>query len=259
MQEIEKINQFAEKHDIRFISCKFVDQGGKLLQIDVNRTNIRIDSKGYILVKDYQLEPIPNKYFIDPFRSIPTIFCLCNLVSSDYRNVLKNITGLIAPQKHHQYIVATKFFINNKEGHYQIDEIRLKLDDYKYQIDPVDQIANLRSEVADILHQININPVFHHHDFEPLSACIGIKCLNLLDVADNIPIICYIISNVAESYGKAVDFTLMTHNQNNANTITFQIISKDYNQVFDINLKVNLYQYLAKFINDNSIISILYS
>lgn len=201
MEVINKILTLANQYSARFLSLAFVDIEGRLQQRNVIITNLNI-IKDIAVIENKKLKLIEDKYFFDPFRSHPTIFCLCQDLGDefDYR---ANV----------EYCVTNSKVINNIPCEGKIDFLvncqnKNPLPSYEYiESEPLDKLVNLRSEILEILENIGITTTYHYNGLEPSRCFIGIKANNFLDIADNIILTKYIIKNVAQSYGKYVTFT----------------------------------------------------
>ncbi|MCC8417132.1 MAG: lengsin [Rickettsia endosymbiont of Bryobia graminum] len=211
MSSIDNLLKIVESKAAKFISFKYFDKNGKFQQIDVAVTSLVI-LNDFILVNNIKLRPIDNRYFIDPFRSYSTLFCLCDNLNN-LHNPRIFLKDLIANNDWHTISLelSINFLILNREE---------KLENYKdqeincqNQVEPIDQLANLRAEIIGILEAISIPTVSHFHASKNSSCSIVIKAENFLDLADYLVISSFIIKNVAESYGKSVWYINELNNQ----------------------------------------------
>jgi glutamine synthetase len=200
MEIIDKILDLAKQYSARFLSLGFVDITGKLQQRNVIITSLNI-TKDIALIEDKKLKLIEDKFFFDPFRSHPTIFCFCQDLSSefDYRSNAKySIDSALINHIPCEGKLNFLLHCQNKN----------LLPAYEYvESEPLDKLVNLRSEIMDILDNIGIKTTYHYNGSDLCQCLIGMKANNLLDMADNIILAKYIIKNVAQSYGKYVTFT----------------------------------------------------
>jgi len=209
MEILNKILTLANKHSARFVSLNFVDFFGRLRHIDSIATNLNSENS-LVMAGDKKFKFIEDKYFFDPFRSHPTIFCFCEefLNMSSPRTSAKyfieklGVLDMISCECEINFLVYPK---NNPI---------LSNEDKSLSYDELDKEVNLRTEIIDILENIGIKTTYHC-DGSKISECIiGIKAENYLEIADNILITKYVIMNVAESYGQNVIFTSEFDNNN---------------------------------------------
>jgi glutamine synthetase len=73
-------------------------------------------------------------------------------------------------------------------------------------VPPVDQLADLRAEMATVLTGIGLTVRQHQHDTAPSQNQIGLAPASLLASADRLQIFKYVVHNVAHSYGKSATF-----------------------------------------------------
>lgn len=215
---INEINALAEKTSAKFISFKFIDFWGRLSQIDSLVSNLSFKDNN-ILIHDFILEPIENKIFLDPCRSFPTIFCLCeNLSSTGIRKPFVNMLKTDNSQES-SFECAIEFTAQNKAS-IPIEISSVNHNQSNYEVDPVDKLANLRSEIVFALETADITAT-HHYATGPFQGVINYKAKDFLELADNYIITKFIIENVAESYGKSIDFTRHINNEALECIITF--------------------------------------
>ncbi|MFK8040435.1 MAG: hypothetical protein AB8B67_03785 [Rickettsiaceae bacterium] len=207
MMICEEILEFAKINQIKFISMKFIDVSGNLLQIDSLILNLKQDKECFV-INDFYL--LPNRYFIDPFRAIQTISCVCeNLTMHNSRALINEI---INDNIECEYAICDIYchIIDKKvEASKKIEK---NSDNCIYQVDPFDGLSNLRTEITEILDNLDIMILHHHHGLENSSINITIKS-NISNIADEILILRYVISNVSQSYGKIASYDM----QNNDN------------------------------------------
>jgi hypothetical protein len=247
MEVINKILTLANQCSARFLSLRFIDITGRLQQLDVIVTNLKI-TKDFVIVGNKKLKFIEDKYFFDPFRSHPTIFCLCEDLSNEFEcradveDLIANSDIIPFPKTNHHHValasgplaklchrsysssalatcssgsnlVLENGIINNISCECKIDFLVERQDkkhlllDEDISLEPLDQLINLRSEIIDTIENIGIKTTYHCDGSKPSQCIIGVESDNILDMADNIIIIKYIIKNVAHSYGKHVIFT----------------------------------------------------
>ena len=202
----EEINALAQESKAKFISFKFIDSSGQLQQIDSFIANLNFENDA-VLLCDLKLKPIANKFFLDPFRSFPTIFCLCENLAYDLRSFFKENLEI----KHKQGLAlecSIEFTALDKNNNSKDDNYGSS----DFLVDPHDKLANLRSEIILALENALICST-HHYATGFNRGVIGFKAKDFLELSDNFIVVKYIISNMAESYGKSVDFTLSSNNK----------------------------------------------
>ncbi len=182
-----------------FVSFKFINGSGQLLSIDsLVQSNLRADFT--IGNKTHRLKPFLS--FEDPFRSHPTTSFLCEDLSSfpNHRQDLikaekqnnKSTSGLS------RYISAKLLFCTS----------RLEKDcnaSYMLCSQPIDQFADMRSDMVKTMYESGINVNSHYHGLGYEESIIAICGNNLVKLADDIVLGLYIIKNVAAGYGVLVD------------------------------------------------------
>jgi hypothetical protein len=213
MTNIPKLLKLIKDNKARFISLKYVDITGQLQQVDVIAEKLLILDE-LIIVHNIKLQPIEDKYFFDPFRSSPTIFCLCKNLSNQSNQAEPRLLAeeYILANDYLQNIeleLVINFLINDKNAplNAPLSDTNAEATNYRNQVEPCDKLANLRAEIIDNLERIGIVTIFHCHAREVSSCSVAIKSKNFLDMADNYIIAKFIIMNVAESYGKIAYFS----------------------------------------------------
>ncbi|XVN43032.1 MAG: hypothetical protein RCG15_01675 [Candidatus Rickettsia vulgarisii] len=205
MSSIGNLLKIIERSEAKFVSLKYFDAKGVFRQVDVAAKSLII-LDDFILVNNLKLQPIDNKCFVDPFRSYPTIFCLCDNLTDQHnpRIFLKDNILASNDLPTISLELAVNFLVLDREErfeNYQDQGI-----DCQNQVEPLDKLVNLRAEIVGMLEKISIPTISHFHASKSASCSIVIKADNLLDLADYSVIANFIIKNVAESYGKSVYF-----------------------------------------------------
>jgi hypothetical protein len=224
-KDIEKIKKLQSK----FVSFKYIDLCGHLLQVD---TSIQSDFYDFSV----NLNIINDKSFSDPFRSVTTtsIFCT-NPENTELRKVIHESTKKLMEQITSPFYLDISFLINNPDN---IEEYKKS---FLYCSDPLDKYSNLRSDIIDFLEKINIKCTSHYHGHMSEECVIGITGNSVVDLADNFIISKFIIENIAESYGKRISFSSGSRNLE----ICF-MTTKDNEKFFLENIKINS-EYIAPF------------
>ena len=248
MQIPDEVIQLIQNHQCQFVSFKYLDDDGMLKQLDIAvQTIARCNN-----IWDYQgiqLNPIPYKVFIDPFRSVPTVSVYCEDASNanSVRQMVKNINLPDSLISQHKLAAEISFWINqNTTAANNFDNIS----------DPIDQYANLRSDIVTILENIGIETTIHRHG--PLSgqSIVGINGKTAIDLADNIVISKFIINNCAASYGFSTNFSSLDNT--NLTLIIKELTKQNYkkikteinHRVFNLN-SLNYPRFIIKPIQQN--------
>lgn len=71
---------------------------------------------------------------------------------------------------------------------------------------PVDALVDLRAEMFEVLEQVGLEPIMHHHEVGQGQCEIGVKFGTLLEAADNVQKLKYVVKNVAHLNGKTATF-----------------------------------------------------
>ncbi len=191
---------------------------------------------------DMLMIPDLDSAFIDPFAVNPTLILICDVIEpTNGKNYEKDPRNTAA--KAEEYLRASsiaevayfgpepEFFVfddvrfeNGTHGNfYKIDSEEAPHNSGKelqggnlgrrspikgayFDVPPLDSGQDLRSEMMDILGNIGIVPVLHHHEVANGQFEIGFKYSTLKETADNIQKFKYTIHNVCHSYGKTATF-----------------------------------------------------
>jgi glutamine synthetase len=71
---------------------------------------------------------------------------------------------------------------------------------------PLDSGQDLRSEIVDVMKEVNLTPILHHHEVANAQHEIGFKYSSLTQTADNVQKFKYVVNNVSQSYGRSATF-----------------------------------------------------
>lgn len=187
---------------------------------------------------------IPNlaSAFIDPFTTVPTLILTCDVLEpTDGKGYQKDprFTALKAekylqesgigdvayfgPEPEFFVFDDVRFESNSHGNFYQIDSEesplntgvdvdggnlarRVSTKDAYFAASPIDTGQDLRSEMAEVLREVGITPILHHHEVATSQFEIGFKYSTLTGTADNIQKFKYVIHNLAQAYGKTATF-----------------------------------------------------
>ena len=200
LEDIEKV----KKHESKFVSLKYIDLLGNLLQLDMHYQHFISNSNEITGLPLKSIKIISNKVFSDPFRSFPTTSFLCENLEENFN--IRTIAGRLITEhnldSYQNISIFIHFWIENKD---KIDIV----DSHSNLLiaDPFDKYANLRSDIIECLENIGIKTSLHYHGSGYNECIIGIEGNGILDLADNVVISKFIIANVAYSYGQNVKFS----------------------------------------------------
>jgi glutamine synthetase len=103
-----------------------------------------------------------------------------------------------------------------------------------FPVPPVDSLHDIRSAMCLALEEMGLVTEVHHHEVATAGQCeIGVKFGTLIEKADSVQILKYVVLNVAHSYGKTATFMpkpLVDDNGNGAHV--HQSLAKDGKNLF---------------------------
>lgn len=191
---------------------------------------------------DMILMPQPETAFVDPFAVQPTLVIFCDIIEPstgqpygrDPRSCAKRAEAYLGyagigdkaffgPEleffifddvrhqhsSHHSfYSIDSEELPNNTGRDYPAGNVghRPGTKGGYFPVQPVDSMADLRSEMLSTLSLVGITPVLHHHEVAPAQAEMGFDFSTLTATADNVQKYKYVVHNVAHSYGKTATF-----------------------------------------------------
>ena len=197
-----------------------------------------INDSDMILMPDLEI----NTHFEDPFTADPTMVVFCDVLNTDYtpyhkcpRGLAKkaleylNKSGLgdvayFGPENEffvfedvkitdtinsQAYVVETSEGAWNSDTHYQ--------DSYNtghrpgtkggyFPVAPVDSMVDLRAEMVQVLKEVGLETFVVHHEVAQGQGEIGVKFGTLVEAADNVQKLKYVIKMVAHLNGKTATF-----------------------------------------------------
>jgi glutamine synthetase len=191
---------------------------------------------------DMILMPQLDSAFIDPFAVHSTLVLICDVIEPktsqgyerDPRHTAKlaeeylRSTGIgdaayFGPEPEFFVFDDVKFKTESSGCFYQIDSQegpynnarsyetgnmghRSAIKGAYFDLAPLDSGSDTRAEMIEILRDVGITPVLHHHEVANSQFEIGFKYSSLTQTADNVQKFKYIIQNVCQSYGKTATF-----------------------------------------------------
>lgn len=218
---------------------------------------------------DMILMPDAESAFLDPFAAQPTIGVFCDIIepstgqgyNRDPRSTAKRAIEYLK----YTGIADTAFFGPEAEF-FVFDDVRFAADmngcfvevdseegpynsgrDYAhgnmghrprakggyFPVQPVDSLSDIRAEMLQVLAEVNVEPVLHHHEVAPSQCELGIKFDTLVRSADNLQKYKYVVHNVAHSYGKTATFMPKPiYGDNGSGMHVHQSLWKDNNTLF---------------------------
>lgn len=191
---------------------------------------------------DMIIIPDSKTAFFDPFSNLPSLVLICNLFvpiskkryDLDPRNIalkaeqfLKTTTVadeayfgfeveffIFDDVKYQQETNRGLYFLDSEEGQWNSgkDEnpnlgYKVKPNKGLFSVPPTDTLYNLRGEIVRIMNEMGLTVESHHHQFASGGQCeIDIKFDTLINSADNLMKLKYIVKNVAKRFGKTATF-----------------------------------------------------
>ena len=196
-----------------------------------------------IQASDMSLLPDPNTAVLDPFREEPTLMLTCDVIDPsdgkgydrDPRSVARRAEAYLKSSGIGDvcYVGPEPEFFIFDSVQWQVDMsgcfVKINSEEASWStglaieggnlghrpavkggyfpVPPVDSFQDMRSEMCLILEQMGVPVEVHHHEVAGAGQCeIGTKFAPLVQRADWLQIMKYVIHNVAHSYGKTATF-----------------------------------------------------
>ena len=193
---------------------------------------------------DMQLIPDMANAFMDPFTADPTLVIFCDVYDIYKKQMYEKCPRSIA-KKAIEHLKKTGLgdvaYFGPENEFFIFDSIRVRdeincqyyeLDsnegtwnnatqDYHGQrnlghrpgtkggyfpVSPRDSQVDIRAEMVKILHEVGLETFVVHHEVAQAQGEIGVKFGTLIDAADNVQKLKYVIKNVAKRHGKTATF-----------------------------------------------------
>lgn len=226
---------------------------------------------------DMIMLPQLDTAFVDPFTVAPTLVLICDIIEPkdnsgydrDPRNTARKAekylqesgigdAAFFGPEPEF-FVFDDVRFENNMYGNFcQVDcqELpknnktkyedgnlgrRSEAKDSYFDAMPLDSKQDLRSEIVEVMKEVNLTPILHHHEVANSQHEIGFKYSTLTETADNVQRFKYVVHNVVESYGKTSTFMPKpVYGDNGSGMHVHQSIWKDGKNLFKGNDHANL-------------------
>ena len=196
-----------------------------------------------IQASDMQLMPDPSTAVMDPFREEATLIMSCDVVEPgdgkgyerDPRSLAKRAEAYLkssgigdvayfGPEPEFFIFDSVTWHVDMSGCSVQVDSEEASWSTNKrfdggnsghrpavkggyFPVPPVDSLQDMRSEMCLILEQMGVPVEVHHHEVAGAGQCeIGTKFAPLVQRADWLQILKYVVHNVAASYGKTATF-----------------------------------------------------
>ena len=191
---------------------------------------------------DMILKPDPIRYFIDPFAADTTMVVFCD-VWDIYKNQPYEKCPRSIIKKAMNYLkesgIGDIAYFGPENEFFIFDSIKIKdnINSQAYEIDteegewnrnrefdgvnmghrpgtkggyfpvpPIDSMVDIRAEMVKVLNQVGIETFVVHHEVAQAQGEIGIKFGDMLEAADNVQKLKYVVKMVAQLNGKTATF-----------------------------------------------------
>jgi glutamine synthetase len=251
----KQVLEYAAKNNAKILDLRFTDLPGLWHHISFPIGQLSEDSfsEGYgidgssirgwasIHESDMLLIPDPKTCFMDPFREVPTLCMIGDVIDPitkqpyprDPRHIARKAEaylGFSGIADTAYFGAEAEFFIfdnvrfdqREQHGFYFIDAeegrwnsgreehnlgYRPRFKEGYFPVPPTDHYMDLRTDMTTHMIGCGLNVECHHHEVASAGQCeIDIKFDTLLKTADNLLLFKYIVRNVANQYGKTVTF-----------------------------------------------------
>ena len=191
---------------------------------------------------DMALLPDPETAVMDPFTAQPTMIMFCDVLeptsgqpyNRDPRSTAKKAinymgeagiadTAYFGPEAEFFVFDDVRFAADMNHTFFQIDSEegpynsgteyedgnlghRPRLKGGYFPVQPVDQGADMRSEMVTMIQQMGVETEKHHHEVAPSQHELGIRFGPLVAMADGLQIYKYCVHMIANKWGKTATF-----------------------------------------------------
>ncbi len=202
-----------------------------------------IDAWQSIDKSDMLLIPDPVRYFLDPFSADTTVIVFCDIwdiyKNEPYEKCPRSIVTRAMKFVQKENIGDVVYFGPENEF-FMFDSIKMtdSINCQYYEIDteegewnrnhdfegnvnighrsgtkggyfavpPIDSSLDIRAEMVKVLNQVGIEASLHHHEVGQAQCEIGVKFGDMLEAADNVQKLKYVVKMVAHLNGKTATF-----------------------------------------------------
>lgn len=192
---------------------------------------------------DMILKPDLVRYFIDPFTADSTAVVFCDIWDI-YKNAPYEKCPRSIAKKAMEYLknsgIGDEVFVGAENEFFIFDSVKIKdaINCQYYEIDseegewnrdksfenginighrsgtkggyfpvpPIDTMMDIRAEIVKVLHQVGLETFVVHHEVAQGQGEIGVKFGDLLETADNVQKLKYVVKMVAHLNGKTATF-----------------------------------------------------
>ena len=218
---------------------------------------------------DMILMPDAKTFCMDPFTPYKTAILFCNIVNpNDLKNYIKDPrsiasnaenflietgignTAYFGPEleffifddvKYHNRDYSCSFAVDSEEHPINSDRSyeagnlghRPKNKGGYFPVPPIDSAFDIRSEIMEVMKEIGLTPLQHHHEVAPSQHEVGFQYGTLIETADNVQKCKFVTHNVARSFGKTATFMPKPiFNDNGSGMHVHQSIAKSGKNIF---------------------------
>ncbi len=219
---------------------------------------------------DMLLKPDIETAFLDPFTADPTVVVFCDIYDiyknqpyekcprSIAKKALKHLSesgigdvAYFGPENEFFIFDDVQITTGINESGYRVDSYEGEwndstkfVDDYNtghrprtkggyFPVQPTDSMVDLRAEMMQVLEQVGLEITLSHHEVGQAQGEIGVKFGTLVEAADNVQKLKYVVKMVAHLNGKTATFMPKPLYGDNGNGMhTHQSIWKDGKNLF---------------------------
>ena len=197
-----------------------------------------INESDMILMPDIEI----GTHFIDPFTADPTMVVFCDVLNTDYtpyhkcpRSIAKRTLKYLEESgigdiayfgPENEFFVFDNVVIKDEINAqcYEVDSSEGVWNDYAewgdelnighrprtkggyFPVAPIDSMVDLRAEMVQTLKEVGLETFVVHHEVAQAQGEIGVKFGTLVEAADNVQKLKYVIKMVAHLNGKTATF-----------------------------------------------------